>query len=963
MNQLKGEAMQVWGGLRAVIGAVLLALMVGCGSEEIESIEPVVVNKSPNDNRIYAAVTLDNGLKVLMVSDSETEKSAAALSVGVGAFSDPMDFQGMAHYLEHMLFMGSESFPEPDGYMNFAAENGGSSNAYTSSEITNYMITIENQAFPEALHRLSEFFSAPILDPDYIQKEKNAVNAEWSMRRESEGRSIYRLQRELLGEHPANRFTIGNLETLADKETRQLHPATVEFFEQYYSANLMALVLISPLPVAEMEALASQYFALIPNKETDEPTVTTELDFSEVAGKLIRFKPQRDLREMRISYIIDNNQVEWRSKPGDYLGYVIGSEMPGAPADKLKSLGLISELYTSSYESLYGNYGTFEVSVQLTPQGMKRREEIYDVVTGYIELLRREGVDDRYVEEYRQSLQNRFRFLEKTDDFSYASSLAAAMQDYPIENVIDAPYRFDGFNQEAVDTLLSQLVAERSNVWFISQEEPTDKELQFYVAPHSVEEWLPRDTSAALALVDRLGLTLPSQNALLPERFDIKSPPQVATAVEVADNVTFWLKGSENFEGLPKGFTRIQINTPKAFNDVDSFVYLALWESLYNLKQARLATEASVAGMSLSMSAGSGVSLTMSGFTDKQPELLSRALAGLRVEATELELGQAVERYLRSIENAKRAFPYTRLSPLLGLLTREGQFTDSALALSAAKATLTDLEAFIDATLSESHVRGLFFGNYDEADVISTYERMAKVVSASPKAGYARADVYDPQPGATYLLNRDVPVEDLGMLYAFAAPQASVKNRALSRILARHLRVRAFETLRTEEQLGYAAGGGSLDLYQHPMVIFYIQTPVKGPQAMLDRFNQYTIEYREELANLSQDSFEKFKAGVLTSLTEPPKNLSSEAGPFASDWAIENYDFDSRDELITAVESATLDDVRAFFDSTVFSEERSRLVIQLRGKRFADEAFATLDGGVVVDDINQFHNEMAVQAK
>ena len=963
MNQLKGEAMQVWGGLRAGIGAVLLALMVGCGSEEIESIEPVVVNKSPNDNRSYAAVTLDNGLKVLMVSDSETEKSAAALSVGVGAFSDPMDFQGMAHYLEHMLFMGSESFPEPDGYMNFAAENGGSSNAYTSSEITNYMITIENQAFPEALHRLSEFFSAPILDPDYIQKEKNAVNAEWSMRRESEGRSIYRLQRELLGEHPANRFTIGNLETLADKETRQLHPATVEFFEQHYSANLMALVLISPLPVAEMEALASQYFALIPNKETDEPTVTTELDFSEVAGKLIRFKPQRDLREMRISYIIDNNQVEWRSKPGDYLGYVIGSEMPGAPADKLKSLGLISELYTSSYESLYGNYGTFEVSVQLTPQGMKRREEIYDVVTGYIELLRREGVDDRYVEEYRQSLQNRFRFLEKTDDFSYASSLAAAMQDYPIENVIDAPYRFDGFNQEAVDTLLSQLVAERSNVWFISQEEPTDKELQFYVAPHSVEEWLPRDTSAALALVDRLGLTLPSQNALLPERFDIKSPPQVATAVEVADNVTFWLKGSENFEGLPKGFTRIQINTPKAFNDVDSFVYLALWESLYNLKQARLATEASVAGMSLSMSAGSGVSLTMSGFTDKQPELLSRALAGLRVEATELELGQAVERYLRSIENAKRAFPYTRLSPLLGLLTREGQFTDSALALSAAKATLTDLEAFIDATLSESHVRGFFFGNYDEADVISTYERMAKVVSASPKAGYARADVYDPQPGATYLLNRDVPVEDLGMLYAFAAPQASVKNRALSRILARHLRVRAFETLRTEEQLGYAAGGGSLDLYQHPMVIFYIQTPVKGPQAMLDRFNQYTIEYREELANLSQDSFEKFKAGVLTSLTEPPKNLSSEAGPFASDWAIENYDFDSRDELITAVESATLDDVRAFFDSTVFSEERSRLVIQLRGKRFADEAFATLDGGVVVDDINQFHNEMAVQAK
>ena len=717
--------MQIWRYLRVVVGAMLLVGLVACGAEVKEPVTPVVVNKSPNDDREYAAITLDNGLQVLMVSDSETEKSAAALSVGVGAFSDPMDFQGMAHYLEHMLFMGSESFPEPDGYMNFAAENGGSSNAYTSSEITNYMITIENQAFSEALHRLSEFFSAPILDPDYIQKEKNAVNAEWSMRRESEMRSIYRLQRQLLGEHPANRFTIGNLETLADTETRQLHPATVQFFEQYYSANLMALVLISPLSIAEMEVLASQYFSLIPNNEVEKPKVAYELDFSEVAGKLIHFKPQRDLREMRVSYIIDNNQDQWRSKPGEYLGYVIGSEMPGAPAGKLKELGLISELYTSSYESLYGNYGTFDINVELTPQGMQRREEIYDVITGYIELLRRDGVDDRYVEEYRQSLQNRFTFLEKTDDFSYAASLAAAMQDYPIENVIDAPYRFDSFNQEAVDTLLAQLVPERSNVWFISQQEPADQELEFYVAPHSVEDWVPRDKAEALALVERLELSLPSQNALLPERFDIKAPPIDATPVQVAENVTFWLKGSENFEGLPKGFARVQINTSAAFGDVSNAMYLALWESLYNLKQARLATEASVAGMSLSMSSGSGVSVTMSGFTDKQPELLARALAGLRVEVTELEFSQALERYLRSIENAKRAFPYTRLSPLLGLLTREGQYTDSALALAASEASLADFNAFVDSTLSGSHVRGFFYGNYDESEVEAAYKRMA----------------------------------------------------------------------------------------------------------------------------------------------------------------------------------------------------------------------------------------------
>ena len=81
----------------------------------------------------------------------------------------------MAHYLEHMLFMGSRQFPEPDGFMAFTAEHGGMTNAYTGLDITNYMMLVENEAFPEALDRFSSFFTDPLLDPTYIDKEKNAV--------------------------------------------------------------------------------------------------------------------------------------------------------------------------------------------------------------------------------------------------------------------------------------------------------------------------------------------------------------------------------------------------------------------------------------------------------------------------------------------------------------------------------------------------------------------------------------------------------------------------------------------------------------------------------------------------------------------------------------------------------------------------------------------------------------------
>ena len=89
--------------------------------------EPVI--KSAADEREYRHITLPNKLQVLLSSDDKTEKSSAALDVNVGHFSDPEEAPGLAHFCEHMLFLGTEKYPDEAEYNAYLNQNGGMSNA------------------------------------------------------------------------------------------------------------------------------------------------------------------------------------------------------------------------------------------------------------------------------------------------------------------------------------------------------------------------------------------------------------------------------------------------------------------------------------------------------------------------------------------------------------------------------------------------------------------------------------------------------------------------------------------------------------------------------------------------------------------------------------------------------------------------------------------------------------------
>jgi Secreted/periplasmic Zn-dependent peptidases, insulinase-like len=150
----------------ALPGGALLGMAMGslwfaptALAADEENIKGVITpHVSPYDERDYRVLELENGLNVLLVSDDEADKAAASMNVRVGSAQDPDDLQGLAHFLEHMLFLGTEAYPEADAYQRYLSRNAGSHNAFTASQDTNYFFSIEPSAFEGALDRFSVFF-------------------------------------------------------------------------------------------------------------------------------------------------------------------------------------------------------------------------------------------------------------------------------------------------------------------------------------------------------------------------------------------------------------------------------------------------------------------------------------------------------------------------------------------------------------------------------------------------------------------------------------------------------------------------------------------------------------------------------------------------------------------------------------------------------------------------------------
>ncbi|WP_289030564.1 insulinase family protein [uncultured Paraglaciecola sp.] len=945
-------------------------LISACGAKHKNenqqvSSEPEVqhhIVKSPNDNREYTSIVLDNDLQLLLVSDPDIEKSAVALSVAVGSFQEPKEFGGLAHYLEHMLFMGTKSYPEVGGYGEFVTLNGGTQNAYTELDHTNFMVAVNNEAYDQALSRFSGFFYEALLNEEYADKERNAVHSEWTMKSPNDWVILAQLEGKTLNpEHPISQFNWGNLESLKDSGNQKLQDALLDFYNRYYSANLMKAAMISNLSIAEMKLLAKRHFSKIPNKHTPKPTINVPVATAEQLKKIVHYVPQADMKQLSLHFVIENNAHEFAVKPNGYVNYLMANEMPGTLASELRDAGFSEAVYSTYEAGEYGSSGSFILYIDLTETGVQNRDKVMGAVVRYLRLLREQGVNPLYFNEIKQSLSNDFRFKEKTNDYNYAMQISANLQHIPTEYVLSSEYEYQRFNAVAIQNVLNQLTLDNARVFYIDKAQPADIEMKYFAGKYSVQDITDENIDTWRKYGTQFHLSLPRANTLMPENFDLAEIAYIDKPKLLVNEkgYTVHLGHSALFK-QPKGRISFELNSGFTKISAKNHVLASLLSRALSQQLIELQSEAGAAGMGLNTSLHNGLSLTVSGFTDKQGDLVTQSLQQiLSFDISAADLDNIKASFISDIESSKKQILLNQLFPKFSEIVNLDGYSDNALLAEVNGISPADLKWFREQLLKKANLRVFAYGNYTDKQV----KALAELVLAVLPDKRDISEVYQtpalhPLPGSIYSWKEDLDIPDVGLIDAYLTPLNSA-DLAAARVLSQLIRPALFKQIRTEEQLAYAVNFFGETWRDQMLFGFYIQSPAKGLVEVHERIELFRKEFVSKLAAVTPETFTTTVHGILVTLNQPAKNLSQEMAEFIEDWRDQKWTFDSKQRLIKELEKVTLDDVIAIYKRLQEGAEFGRVLVQMRGHNFADKNFIELEGSETVTNVDVFHQALS----
>ena len=305
---------------------------------------PIPLASLPADQRDYQLYRASNGLLCLLIHDAHASQATAVYQVAAGSHAEPDDLPGLAHLLEHMLFMGSQRWPEPGSFPALVAEWGGRFNASTAPYATRFFCSVSPQGLQPCLAQLTDMLAAPLFAPQQVEQERRVIDAEFQTRlADDDIHAQAVLATQVHPEHPLSRFTAGNARTLAG-DAAALSERLSQWHAIHYRAGSMALVLHGPQAPEQLLALAQDSAEQLLAGRAPEP-FAQPLFAPEQLPRQVAWQGRSSQSQAVLLYPLRECAVHGAA--AHWLGEWLNSPSPAGALGYLRDRGLLDELHAS----------------------------------------------------------------------------------------------------------------------------------------------------------------------------------------------------------------------------------------------------------------------------------------------------------------------------------------------------------------------------------------------------------------------------------------------------------------------------------------------------------------------------------------------------------------------------------------------------------------------------------------
>ncbi|KAJ2156249.1 metalloprotease [Coemansia sp. RSA 552] len=892
---------------------------------------------SANDPRQHRLIRLPNNIVVMCTSDYNAAEAAAALSVNVGSFSEPPEFQGLAHFLEHMLFMGSEKYPNEDDYSSFLANNSGSYNAFTANTQTLYYFTVANGALEGALDRLSQFFIAPLFNPDSVDREVNAVDSEFKGNLQSDFWRLYRLESLLSNpSHPYSSFNVGNLKTLRDAAQNlglSLRDEVVKLYQEKYSSDIIKFTIVGNYSLDQLSEWAASKLSAIESKG-DTSLKTTEHPLNaDALGKVVHFETVTDIYNMGVEFALPELKAKYKTDPCLYISTLLMDQGPGSLTAYLKKMGWGTSIHAHLHEYADG-FEIFPISIMLTPQGINHYEDILRALFAYLKMVSDSGPQKWIHDEVRKASNLDFQFYERpeVDNWVIFTSYGGQNEYIAPEHYLTHAELVRDFNYQDTLEIMKYLNPQNYHVIIGAQNhtgvECNEREEHYGVAYNRAD--LPMNLTDD-ALMDGVGsypFYLPERNRFLPDSVKVvgeKASPghivQEPALLRLTDSYELWFKQDDQFLTPRSSIQlKIKLETPSTspLNQVvaellNGCIAMELDEEFSSVRKAGISVKTTY-----SLSA---LDITVEGFSDKLPQvidILVKKLRSFTVAETIFDLVKSQQEQMYHIEKYE--------DPLIQLYHYESRQLNTApywpidARMSVfANVTMDIVQNLIDTSMENTKFKLLVVGNYKESDALQLAARLTDILDTKPMAGHLHVPsrLVDLEPGH-YL--RRIILDDKGSLNSavrcdiYLGHNSDVRSQMLAALLEDKLNNALFDQLRTKEQLGYQVHA----LVDHfasgrDMMAFMVKSE-SNPVYLIQRVDDFIRQFRQKLVEYTSDVFDNLVESMVSVKTEKLKTIYSESAKFWAPIDAGSYDFDRLSQEVAVLNQLRKEDLLEMWD-------------------------------------------------